>query len=119
MPDEIRVNESDKIIEVFTSGVLTRKDMENTKEKFIQINAEKSINRVLIDTTRLEYAPSTFDIFEALATQPMGFKIAILFTPLSAITDDIYFAETVGSNRGVIIKAFSDESEARQWLGEL
>ena len=117
MPDEIRVNENDSIIEVMSSGVLTRKDMENTKAKFLQINAEKAINKVFIDATRLEHCPDTLDIFEFFATQLLGFKIAILFTASSAITDDIFFAETVGSNRGVIVKAFSDENEARLWLG--
>ena len=69
MPDTIRVIESENLIEVVSSGVLTRQDMESTKASILQILAEKAIDRVLIDTTRLESVPPVFDIFDALATQ--------------------------------------------------
>jgi hypothetical protein len=117
MPDEIRVNENDSIIEIISSGTLTKQDMENTKTEIQQINAEKAINNVLIDTTRIESAPSSINIFDAIVTQPQGFKIAILVTPSSPITEDMYFAENAGINRGIIIKVFTDENESRRWLG--
>jgi hypothetical protein len=116
MPDEVRVKENDGIIEVVSCGVLTRQDMEGTKTKLQQIRADKKINRILIDTTRVESVPSTSDIFEALVTQPPGFRIAILVAASNAIIQDVAFAETVGVNRGKSIKVFLDAREARRWL---
>ena len=116
MPDEIRVNETEKIIEIVSSGSLTKQDMEKTKTMIQQIRAEKAFNRVLIDTTKVKSAPDSIDIFDAIATQARDFKIAIVVTPSNLMTEDMYFAETVGSNRGIIIKVFTDENEARQWL---
>ena len=117
MPDEICLNENNNNIEVVYSGVLTRQDMESTKAKIQQILAEKTIKRVFIDTTRLESGPSIFDIYEIIASLPLGFRIAILIAPSSPIIDEIAFAETVGLNRGVTIKAYLDRNDARQWLG--
>ena len=116
MSDEIFVNERDKIIEVVSSGVLTRQDMERAKTIFQEIFSEKGIDRIFIDTTRLESAPSVFDIFEVFATLPIGFKLAILVTPSSPIINDVTFAGTVGSNRGTTVKICLDQNEARQWL---
>ena len=116
MPDEIRVNENDSIIEIISSATLTKQDMKATKSKIQEIFTEKAVNRVLIDTTRIESPPHSIDIFNAIVTQPQGFKIAILVTPSSPITEDMYFAENAGINRGIIIKVFTDENEARQWL---
>jgi hypothetical protein len=117
MPDEMCVNERCNIIEVVYSGVLTRQDMESTKTKSQQMLAEKWIDRVFIDMTRLESAPSIIDIFEIIASLPPGFKIAVLITPSSPIMREVNFAETVGLNRGTIIKVCLDKNEARQWLG--
>jgi hypothetical protein len=116
MPDKICVNESAKIVEVVSSGTLTRQDMESTKSRVQQILAEKAIDRVLIDTTRLESVPAMFDIFEAFSTLPPGFKIAILVTPSSEIVKDVNFAQIVGGNRGTTIKICIDQNEAVQWL---
>jgi hypothetical protein len=117
MTDIIRVNESDNIIEVISSGVLTRQDMESATTRFRQILAEKGIDRVFIDTTRLESIPAMHDIFKVFTTLPPGLKIAILVAPSSTFIKDVAFAETVGGNRGDTIKVCLDENEARQWLG--
>ena len=117
MPDEVRLNESEGIIEVTNSGVLTRQDMESTKAKLQRILAQKALNRVLIDTTRLQSVPSTLDIFEAWVTNSRDFKIALLVGASSPFTKDVMFAETVGANRGQTVKVFWDQDEARRWLG--
>ena len=117
MPDEICVNERDNIIEVVYAGILTRQDIESTRTKFQGILAEKSIDSIFVDMTRLESAPSIFDIFEIISSIPAGLKIAMLITPSSPIIREVTFAETVGRNRGTTIKICLDQNEARQWLG--
>ena len=117
MPDEVRVNESKGIIEVVSSGDLTKQDMERTKAKLQSVLAENAFYRVLIDTTRLHAVPKTFEIFEAWSTHSRSFKIALLIMASSAIAKDVAFAETVGVNRGQVVKLFSDKEEALRWLG--
>jgi hypothetical protein len=117
MPDEICVNESNNIIEIVYAGILTRKDIESTRTKFQEILAEKSIDSIFVDITRLESTPSIFDIFEIISSIPAGLKIAMLITPSSPIIREVTFAETVGRNRGTTIKICLDRNEARQWLG--
>ena len=117
MPDEISINERGNIIEVISSGVLTRQDMKGTKPRFQKILAEKPINRIFIDTTRLKSVPSIVEIYEIITSLPVGFKIAILIAPSSPIIREVTFAETVGRNRGTTIKVCLDRDEAWQWLG--
>lgn len=115
--DEVYVNESEGIIEVVSSGVLTRQDMESTKAKLQRILGEKGISRVFIDTARLRSVPSTMDLFEVWETYSRDFKTALLVTASNPINKDIAFAETVGVNRGQIVKMFWNEEAARRWLG--
>lgn len=115
--DEVYVNEKEGIIEVVSSGVITRQDMESTRDKLQRILGEKGISRVLIDTARLRSLPSTMDLFEVWETYSRDFKTALLVTASNPINKDIAFAETVGVNRGQIVKMFWDEEEARRWLG--
>ena len=117
MSDEVRVNESEGIIEVVSSGVLTREDMESTKARLQRILDEKGISRVLIDTARLQSLPSTIDIIAVWSTYSRDLKIALLVTVSNPINKDIAFSETVGVNRGKRVKMFWDKEEARQWLG--
>jgi hypothetical protein len=117
MTDEIHLNESEGIIEVVSSGTLTREDMENTKAKLERILAEKAVSRVLIDTSRLQSAPSVVDIFEVCTSYSRDFKIALLVKASSSITKDVAFAETIGVNRGQTVRVFWDQEEARRWLG--
>jgi hypothetical protein len=117
MSDEVRVNESEGIIEVVSSGDLTRQEMGGTMATLQRILDEKGIRRVLIDTTRLHSAPGTLDIFELCSTYSRVLKIALLVTDSNGINKDVAFAETVGVNRGQTVKMFWDEEEARRWLG--
>jgi hypothetical protein len=117
MSDEVRVNESEGIIEVVSSGVLTRQEMESTMATLQRILDEEGVSRVLIDTARLQSAPGTLDIFEFCSTSSRDFKIALLVTDSNGINKDIAFAETVGVNRGQRVKMFWDREEARRWLG--
>lgn len=117
MSDEVHVNESEGIIEVVSSGVLTRQDMERTKFRLQRILDEKGVSRVLIDTARLQSLPSTFDLFEVCSTYSTHFKIALLVMASNPINNDLAFAQTVGLNRGQIVKMFWDQEEARRWLG--
>ena len=117
MSDEVRVNESEGIVEVVSSAVLTRQDMESTKDRLQRILEEKGIRRVLIDTARLRSLPHTMDIFEVCSTYSRDFKIALLVTASNPINKDLAFAETVGVNRGQRVKMFRDQEEARRWLG--
>lgn len=117
MSDEVRVHEDEGIIEVVSSGILTRQDMESTKAKIQKILVEKGFRRVLIDTTRIQSDPDTFNIFDAWKNHSKDFRIAILATESSPIIKDILFTENVAVNRGQTVKVFWDREKARRWLG--
>jgi hypothetical protein len=117
MSDELHVNESEGVVEVVPSGVLTRQDMEDTRARLQRILDEKGISRVLFDTARLQSVPGTMDIIAIWSTCSRDFKTALLVTASNPINKDIAFAETVGVNRGKRVKMFRDQEEARRWLG--
>jgi hypothetical protein len=77
----------------------------------------QSIN-ILCDERSLTYNLSTFDTFELanFASQYAKFcrKIAIVCNPDCLESGKFY--ETVSQNRGLIVKVFTELSEAEEWL---
>jgi hypothetical protein len=118
MPDEVRVNKNEGIIEIISSGDLTINDMQSTDDIIQNIFAENGIYQVLIDQTRVQSFPDTFKIFDFCKSQFTNFRIAILTSISSPLLNDAKFMETVGHNWGRIVKVFYDEKEARQWLSK-
>jgi len=119
MPDKIRVNENLGIIEVKSLGEVSKDDIEQSIAKVREIYNERNIKKILVDTRRQETMPDTLDIFDLFSTFPREFKLALLIVESQATAEDISFGETVGVNRGVLVKIFYDEEQALQWLETL
>lgn len=101
MPDDIRVNEDEGVIEVISHDIVTRQDMERSKIRFQQIFDEKGIDKILIDANRVTSGPGTLDTFENMVTFSSVFKVAILIKESSVHTKELKFAENVGTNRSL------------------
>jgi hypothetical protein len=75
---------------------------------------------VLFDIRATVLHLSTLDVFDAAASNPgvipSGTRYAIVFSPQSVSVPNVNFGETVATNRGAMLRAFSDVSQARQWL---
>jgi|SRR5688572_23378074 len=80
--------------------------------------AELGLERVLIVEDIAEESPMV-DVYELASKLPdIGFRgVTIAFVDRYASHQDLNdFGVLVGSNRGLIGKAFSNESEAEKWL---
>lgn len=119
MPDEIHIDEKNKIIEVISRGIITPKDIEHTKNELLKICNRKGINKVFSDTTRIVSVPNVMDIYGIVKDYPRNFIIAFLIKEPSEVNRQVTFAETVGNNRGFRIKTFTNKKDAKQWLMEI
>lgn len=74
--------------------------------------------RVLFDMREAEIAAGTLETFDT-AAQPESWgwdKSYMAAVVYSEITENARFLETVGVNRGIMIKVFDDVDEATAWL---
>ncbi len=119
MPDEILINETLGIIEISSYGKVTRYNIEKSFEKTNELHETTGINKILVDTTRQESMPGTFDIFEIFSKIPSQAWIALIKNKHQATWPDIRFSETVAFNKGLYnLRVFDNKSDAIDWLNE-
>ena len=108
------------VVHVTLEGVLTKRDHDEFRAQVVAAINETGWSRVLIDARRADPKMSVADDFEFTkdhrALLPIQLRSAILHRPDEA--GRYGFIENVAVNRGVNLRAFSDEAEARTWLGE-
>ncbi len=75
---------------------------------------------VLFDIRATVLHLSTLDVFDAAASNPgvipSGTRYAIVISPQAVSLSNVTFGETVAANRGALLRAFTDISQAREWL---
>jgi hypothetical protein len=116
MPDQVRVDEDAGIIRIESLGEVSKDDIAVSIEKIRQIFSELGFNRILVDTTGQEAMASTAEIFELFSSFPREFVLAMIAEQSQVTAKDIAFAETVGVNRGLMMKVFHEEEKALEWL---
>ena len=116
MPDKIQVNETLGIIEVESSGVVSKEDIVDSITKMRQILDEKGLYKTLVDTTLQETMPSITDVYTIFSNFPREFKIALLVQESQKTQYENSFGETVGKNRGLRVQIFLEKEQAHQWL---
>jgi hypothetical protein len=81
---------------------------------------ENNVRRVLSDERHLVYSLDVFDSFEAARTlaeaAPKVLRIAIVCRPQDLVDGEFY--ATVGYNRGVQVRMFTDIDAAEKWVCE-
>jgi hypothetical protein len=116
MPDQVRVDEAAGIIRIESSGEVTGDDVAGSIEQALQILSEQGFNKILVDTTGQKSMASTPEIFKLFSDFPREFILAMITEQSQVTAKDIAFAETVGVNRGRMMKVFHSEEEALLWL---
>ncbi len=115
-----KIEVEDRIIHVTTWGFdESLKDVMAYGQAVIEACREHQCTHVLTDERKLDYNLSTIDTYE-LAKYYAGavsslVKIAIVCSPDNFV--DGKFWETVGQNRGLTVRVFTDVEQAHRWLG--
>lgn len=60
--------------------------------------------------------PGTISIFDLFSTFPRDFRLALLVDVSQVTKKDISFVETIGMNRGVMVRIYYEKEQALQWL---
>jgi len=119
MPVNVKVINTKDFIKTTATGVL---DFAASKQAILDIASQikqPGEYEVLVDTRGAEVILSISDLYDlgvALADHPsLRLSKIGLLTPKGAV-DNAGFLETVASNRGVRIKAFTNFEQAITWL---
>jgi hypothetical protein len=119
MPIDFHFSVKDKLLLVKASGKDdSLEDVMNYSKAVLSEAVESQCTRILCDERDLEYALSVADTYSLANTAselvPRVIKIAIVCNSKSL--PDGKFYETVGVNRGLVVRVMGDLNEAWEWL---
>jgi len=90
------------------------------RERVRSILEKASLRHVLLDLRRAVLHASMLDVFEVARSNPNAIpsnvKYAVVFSPETLSIQNVELGENVARNRGADLRAFTDISEARNWL---
>jgi hypothetical protein len=118
MHDGIKVDEDRGIIEVGSYGKSSKEDIAKAISEAQQIFSDRGFYKILADTTKQDEMPKIMDIFYLFSNFPREFRTAMVLDKNQKTEKYLFFAESVGVNRDVMIKIFYDSELALQWLDE-
>jgi len=102
-----------------------RVDLEASKEALRSLMQDSDVppdRRMLLDLRDAKCEMSVTDVYwlvEAMVVERLKFADRTAILALCSEARDLAdFMGTAGGNRGLKIRAFADEEEARQWLGD-
>ena len=120
MPTSFRTEKG--ILFITITGKHTLDDALEVRAEAAETVREQAVRKVVFDARIAEIDASTNDIFQCTsglgALFPRDAKLAVVFSPDTFSLEDAAFAETVAVNRGVLLRAFTQPEEARDWLLE-
>ncbi len=119
MPEIVEIIEELEIIQIISSGAVTKEDLFNSRQTVSKICQERGITRVLVDTTSITSLPDTLHLFKHSMSLkepeiPRNVKFAIIVS--DKISDDASFIEIVAQNRHVNIRNCKSRDQALSWL---
>jgi hypothetical protein len=119
MTHEITTDAPRRMIRVRHWDDVTLKDLQEARRRLLELMEETGFRRVVSIYTDATSIPSIPEIFhfvaEAFQVYPGNSELAFV-TDQSRHLTETTFAENVGVNRGVCLKAFKTEPEAIAWL---
>ena len=116
MPSSVKLNKAGDVIEIQSYGVVTKENIAESITKIKELNANTTVSKILVDTTKQEKLPDAFKLLELAKTFPRDLKVAMVINDTQPTKTDIHFVETANLNRGVDIKYFTDINQATHWL---
>lgn len=118
MPEIVTVNTEAGVVEVCSTGVVTKTDMLATLESVGDYYRQFGIKKLLIDATALDSLPPIGDIYQfvvKMAQQGVKVKQAVVVSETTP--ESMRFVDDVANNRGVAFKIFTSRQAALEWLG--
>jgi hypothetical protein len=116
---ELRIIDSSDHLHIDLSGVLISREAKQMVHDVLQPLLATHHRRLLLDVRTLDLKSSTSDDFwqaAYAANQLTTSKHKIALLSSEAYLKANRFFETVGVNRGMHIRTFTDEQDARNWL---
>jgi hypothetical protein len=118
MPNDLLVNETQKLITIKSHGKVTPDEMGGTLKELQSIMQDKEICCVMVDTTKQDEMPSMSSLVFLIEEFPDDMKFALLLAEDQATEDDLKFLEDACAQKGKLLKCFKSENEADTWLQE-
>jgi hypothetical protein len=106
-------------LHAIVTGENTRENISNYLIELRQECKSQNCFRVLVEERLTGPRISLMDVFEVAdkgSIEAIGAFEAIAYVDVYAVSNAMYFAETVARNRGIPIRMFSTVSAAEQWL---
>jgi hypothetical protein len=119
MPDKFKINKELDLMEIYSYGIVTAVDIEESIAKAQAAYEEYGINKLLVDTKDQQKMPGTVSIFKIFSSFPRHISLAIIADKKQVTVDDIIFGENVAVNRGIRMQVFYDREAALKWLKEV
>ena len=113
------IEANDSIIKIVSFGEVSFKELNKQLEDILNYFEKKGLNKVFIDTDKVQEMPQTFDLYEFMSKLPMNISYAMYSEKNNQNNEALKFAETVSLNRYINIKLFSNKKEALDWLEQL
>jgi hypothetical protein len=118
MPIRFRTDKG--ILFVTITGKLSVDDVLEVLSETARVVNDQTVRRVLGDVRSADVDVSTNDVFRCTVSLadmfPNHVKYALVFSPETFRIEEATFAEDVAVNRGVLLKMFTELSEAHDWL---
>ena len=119
MKGTVTANRSLGIIEVISDGGDVTIDDLIEQKRAVELAAQDfGLRKVFVDASAENSLPSTVTILDFFANLPGTRVYAMYSRETQSSHDKMQFAETVGVNRNVAIRHFTDKTEALAWLRE-
>jgi hypothetical protein len=116
MPYKLSIEREDEYIRVDLYGRLTQPDIDSAMKEVLMVCQKQKLHRILCDQRQLQVPPNdTVGFLTAVQFSKgpyAGMKLAII---RRQVEEERLF-EIAAHNRGVIVRVFEGEEEAKQWL---
>ena len=122
MAYEIKYDESRNLALVRHFGTVDRNDLWNGREEAMKLVQGREHPSILVDMRSIELGISTMEEFNFARAQsnysPGLAKVAVLIGKNDPREKEHHLMETIGQNRGAMLRVFDDQAEAEKWLME-
>ncbi|MCF6169643.1 MAG: hypothetical protein L3J31_00920 [Bacteroidales bacterium] len=118
MPDKITINEQLQLASVVPYGKVTSDEIENSINELARLFKEEKIDKVLVDTTKIEALPNAARLYSLSKKFPAVLKFALVASRDQLIFEELQFIETTSINKGKMVKVFESAEKAGDWLAD-
>jgi stage II sporulation SpoAA-like protein len=118
----LECDDASRTITAKLTGSLSGPDARELTSSMIGLVEKHGVLNVLLDTSEVESAPSTIDIFKLPAEQYVQenlsrmVRIAMVMPKAAALKRAALFYEAACVNRGWLVRSFAGRDEALAWL---